>query len=62
MLHVIADETTKQSRMPLRDPSSLAREHAFAAGRPVAGQQMVTLTGNFPTRIFEGPYLALIGW
>ncbi len=55
-------ETPERRLVLSRDLSAFTREHLFAVDRPVPGQEMVTLTGDFVTRLFEGPYSALIGW
>lgn len=38
------------------DPSPWTGEHYFAVAHDVAGQEMVHLTGEFLTKVFEGPY------
>ena len=38
------------------DPSPWRAEHFFAVTKPVPGQQMVRLSGDYLTRVFEGPY------
>lgn len=38
------------------DLSSTEGEHLFAVTRDVPGEEMVTLSGDFMTRVFEGPY------
>jgi len=45
-----------------RDLSAFTGEHLFAVDRPVPGREMVRISGDFVTRLFEGPYSALIGW
>jgi len=38
------------------DPSPWKGEHFFAVTKEVQGQEMVRLTGNFVTKVFEGPF------
>lgn len=37
-------------------------EHLFATDRPVEGEEAVKLTGDFYTRVFEGPYRKAKDW
>lgn len=37
-------------------------EHLFAASRPVPQEETVRLSGDFITRVFEGPYRAARHW
>lgn len=39
-----------------RDLSPSEAEHFFAVSKPVPGQEMVTLSGDYLTKVFEGPY------
>ena len=39
-----------------RDLSSWQAEHLFSISKPVPEEQAVTLTGDFVTSVFEGPY------
>ena len=39
-----------------RDTSALHGEHFFAVRKDVPGEEMVTMSGDFITRVFEGPY------
>lgn len=39
-----------------RDLSPDSAEHLFAAAASVPGYEMVRLSGDFTTRVFEGPY------
>lgn len=39
-----------------RDPSPWKGEHLFASAGPVEGEEMVTVTGDYLTRVFEGPF------
>ncbi|WGH78126.1 hydrolase [Jannaschia ovalis] len=45
-----------------RDLSPWKGEHLFAVPRPVPGEEMVTLTGRYLTRVFEGPYRNAPHW
>ena len=38
------------------DPSSWTGEHYFSVNKDVSGQEMVHLSGDFLTKVFEGPY------
>jgi len=38
------------------DPSAWVGEHLFAVTGDVAGEEMTKLSGDFITRVFEGPY------
>jgi hypothetical protein len=38
------------------DDSPWHAEHLFAVSQPVAGAEMVSLSGEFLTKVFEGPY------
>ena len=37
-------------------------EHLFAVSKPVAGAEIVTLTGDFLTKVFEGPFSNARTW
>ena len=39
-----------------RDLSPTEAEHYFAVSKDVPGQQMATLSGDYLTKVFEGPY------
>ena len=39
-----------------RDVSPSQGEHLFAVSKPVPGEEMVKLTGDYLTKVFEGPY------
>lgn len=41
--------------VPSRDLSPWQAEHLFSVSRPVPGEEATTLTGDFVTRVFEGP-------
>ena len=44
------------------DLSSSEDEHLFAVTRPVPNEDMATLSGDFITRVFEGPYRNTKNW
>ncbi len=44
------------------DPSAWKGEHFFAVSHEVPGQEMVHLTGNYLTKVFEGPYKNVPKW
>ena len=45
-----------------RDPSAWSAEHLFAVNKEVPGHEMVQLTGDFVTKVFEGPYKQVPRW
>lgn len=45
-----------------RDLSPWTSEHLFAAPHPVSEEEMVTLSGDFITKVFEGPYKEAKEW
>lgn len=45
-----------------RDLSSTEAEHLFAVSRDVPQEEMVTLSGEYMTRVFEGPYRHAKNW
>ncbi|SNT00724.1 hydrolase [Tropicimonas sediminicola] len=45
-----------------RDLSPWKAEHLFATDRPVEGEEMTTLSGDFVTKVFEGPYREARAW
>ena len=45
-----------------RDRSAWQAEHLFATDTPIAGEEMVTLSGDFITKVFEGPYRDARTW
>ena len=45
-----------------RDPSALRGEHFFAVTKEVPGQEMERITGDFMTKVFEGPYKNVPRW
>lgn len=44
------------------EDSAWHAEHLFAVSKPVTGAEMVSLSGDFLTRVFEGPYSNARGW
>ena len=44
------------------DPSAWKGEHYFSVSREVPGQEMVHLTGDYLTKVFEGPYKKAPKW
>ncbi len=44
------------------DPSAWTGEHYFAVNKEVPGQTMVHMTGDYLTKIFEGPYKNVPKW
>lgn len=44
------------------DLSPTQAEHLFAASKPVPGEEMTTLSGDFVTKVFEGPYQRVGDW
>lgn len=45
-----------------RDLSATQGEHLFAVKGPVPEEEMTTLTGDYMTRVFEGPYRKAADW
>ena len=45
-----------------RDLSPWRAEHLFATPKPLAGEEQVTLGGDFVTKAFEGPYSQMGQW
>lgn len=45
-----------------RDLSPWRAEHLFAVTGPVPGEQMTTLSGDFLTKVYEGPYSKVSRW
>ena len=45
-----------------QDQSSWSAEHLFAVTKNVPGAEMVSLNGNFTTKVFEGPFKNLPKW
>jgi len=44
------------------DPSAWTGEHYFSVIKDVPGQEMVRMTGDYLTKIFEGPYKKVPLW
>lgn len=44
------------------DPTPFRSEHLFAVSKPVAGEEMTTLSGDFITKVFEGGYAQMGTW
>jgi len=44
------------------DPSAWTGEHYFSVSKDVPGQKMVHMTGDFLTKVFEGPYKNVPKW
>ena len=44
------------------DPSAWTGEHYFAVDKEIPGQEMVRLSGDYLTKIFEGPYRQQPNW
>ncbi|MEA1990474.1 MAG: hydrolase [Pseudomonadota bacterium] len=44
------------------DPSAWRGEHYFAVSKEVDGQHMVKLSGDYLTKVFEGPYKNAPKW
>ncbi len=45
-----------------RDTSAFAGEHLFAVTKDVPGEEMTVLSGDFITKVFEGPYREARHW
>ena len=45
-----------------RDLSPWKTEHLFAVNKDVPGEEMVSLTGDYVTEVFEGPYKDAPKW
>lgn len=45
-----------------RDTSPWNTEHLFSVSRPVSNEDMTTLSGDFVTKVFEGPYRQAGEW
>ncbi len=44
------------------DPSPWTSEHYFAADGDIPGQEMVRLSGDYITKVYEGPYNKVPRW
>jgi hypothetical protein len=45
-----------------KDVSPWTSEHLFAVSKPVANEEMTTLSGDYVTKLFEGPYSQARTW
>lgn len=45
-----------------REVSPWKAEHLFSTDKDIPGEEMTTLSGNFVTRVFEGPYREAANW
>jgi len=45
-----------------RDTSAWNAEHLFSVSKPVESEEMTTLSGDFITKVFEGPYREAKQW
>jgi len=45
-----------------RDQSAWSAEHLFAVNKTVPGKETISLTGEFVTKVFEGPYREMPRW
>lgn len=45
-----------------RDDSAFRSTHLFAVDRDIPGEKMSTLSGDFVTKVFEGPYAEAKDW
>ncbi len=44
------------------DPSAWQGEHYFSATKDVPGQEMIRLSGDYMTKVFEGPFKDMPKW
>ena len=44
------------------DPSAWRGEHLFSVSKEVPGQEMVKMSGDYLTKVFEGPYTNAPKW
>lgn len=44
------------------DPSAWTSEHYFSVNKDIPGLEMVHLTGDYVTKVFEGPYKNAPTW
>ena len=54
--------STDQVIVLSHDPSAWKGEHLFAVTKEVPGREMVRLSGDFLTKVFEGPYRDVPKW
>lgn len=45
-----------------RDVSPWQTEHLFSTDKTIPGEEMTTLSGDFVTKVFEGPYREAANW
>ena len=45
-----------------RDISPWADEHLFSVSKPVENEEMIAFSGDFITKVFEGPYREACSW
>ena len=45
-----------------RDLSASKGEHLFSISKPVSGEEMIRLSGDYITKVFEGPYSDAKSW
>ena len=45
-----------------RDLTAFKAEHLFSVSRDIPNEEMVTLSGDFVTKVFEGPYRDVKHW
>lgn len=55
-------EDPAQTLILSRDLSPWSAEHLFAVSKPVPGREMVRLSGDYRTQVFEGPYKDAPKW
>jgi hypothetical protein len=55
-------QTADQFLVLSRELSPWSAEHYFAVVQPVPGMQMERLSGNYRTKVFEGPYKEAADW
>ncbi len=58
-----ADATSENDFIVLsHDPSAWRAEHLFSVTKEVPGQEMIRLSGDYLTKVFEGPYKKVAKW
>lgn len=62
--HIAAVEAADGAQMFVlsRDMSAFTGEHLFAVHGDVPGEEMVTVSGDFVTKTFDGPYGQVRNW
>jgi hypothetical protein len=58
----VGAEDASQMLVLSRDPSAFTGEHLFAVTADVPEEEMTTLSGDFVTKTFEGPYSQVRNW